>query len=128
MVQDSCPATHENVLDNPFYQENVPDIYQKYLSNVWCPALIFDMVSDFVTYDRLDFLCGLGCPYKQLCYDFSCVCLSVCVCVCEQNGPILMRFLLNSCLLHWLGFYWIWLPWVKGQGHCDQICMSKGWK
>ena len=128
MVQDSCPATHENVLDNPFYQENVPDIYQKYLSNVWCPALIFDMVSDFVTYDRLDFLCGLGCPYKQLCYDFSCVCLSVCVCVCEQssrqtNGPILMRFLLNSCLLHWLGFYWIWLPWVKGQGHGDRKCM-----
>ena len=54
------------------------------------------------------------------------VCLSVCVCVrlnsCEQNSsrtdePIRTRFSLNGCLQHWLGPYWNWWPWVKGQGH-----------
>ena len=56
------------------------------------------------------------------------VCVFVCVCVCEQNSsrtkaPIWMRFSLNSCLLHWLGPYWNWWPWVKGQGHCDRKCI-----
>ena len=46
------------------------------------------------------------------------VCLCVCVCVCKQNSsrtnaPIWMRFSLNSCLLHWLGPYRNWWPWLK---------------
>ena len=28
---------------------------------------------------------------------------------------------LNGCLPHWLGPYWYWWPWVKGQGHNDSI-------
>ena len=70
--------------------------------------------------------------------QFVCVsvCLSVCVCVCvcvqlfscEQNSsrtdaPIWTRFSLNGCLYHLLGPYWIWWPWVKGQGHGDRKCM-----
>ena len=61
-----------------------------------------------------------------------CVCVSVClsVCVsgtfCEQNSsrmnaPIWTRFSLNGCFSDWLGPYWIWWPWVKGQGHSDVI-------
>ena len=54
--------------------------------------------------------------------------LSVCLCECEQNSsrtnaPIWMRFSLNSCLLHWLGPYWNWWPWVKGLGDCDRKCI-----
>ena len=71
-------------------------------------------------------------------YIFTPICLCVCVCVCvclfvcvsgtscEQNSsrtdePIWTRFLLNGCFLHWLGPYWYWWPWVKGQGHSDVI-------
>ena len=61
-----------------------------------------------------------------------CVCVMVCVwwCVCvsvsEQNSsrteaPIWTRFLLNGCLLHWLGPYWNWWHWVKSQGQSDTI-------
>ena len=55
-------------------------------------------------------------------------CLSVwvyvCLCICEQNADrttphIFTWSLLNSCLRHWLGPYWYWWPWVKGQGHSD---------
>ena len=66
--------------------------------------------------------------------QFVCVSVYVCVCVCvrlfscEQNSsrtnaPIWMQFLLNSCLWQWLGPYWNWWPWVKGQGHCDRKCI-----
>ena len=54
-----------------------------------------------------------------------CVCVSVCVRnSCEQNSsrtdaPIWTQFSLNGCLQHWLGPYWNWWPWVKGQGHGD---------
>ena len=65
-------------------------------------------------------------------YIFTSVCLCVCLCVCvsgiscEQNSsrtdaPIWTRFSLNGCFLHWLGPYWIWWPWIKGQGHGDVI-------
>ena len=58
--------------------------------------------------------------------QFVCVsvCLSVCVSgySCEQNSSrtdtlIWTRFSLNGCLHHWLGPYWNWWPWIKGQGH-----------
>ena len=60
-----------------------------------------------------------------------CVCVSVCLCVlisCEQSSsqtdaPIWTRFSLDGCVLHWLGPYWNWWPWVKGQGHGDRKCM-----
>ena len=61
--------------------------------------------------------------------QFVCVCVCVCVCLCvrnscEQNSsrtdaPIWMWFSLNGCLPHWLGPYWNWWPWVKGQGHSN---------
>ena len=65
-------------------------------------------------------------------YIFTSVCLCVCVSVCvsnfscEQNSSqtdaqIWTRFSLNGCFLHWLKPYWIWWPWVKGQGHSDVI-------
>ena len=57
-----------------------------------------------------------------------CVCVWWCVCVSvsEQNSsrteaPIWTRFLLNGCLLHWLGPYWNWWHWVKSQGQSDTI-------
>ena len=60
---------------------------------------------------------------------YVCVCVSVCLCVqfsCEQNSsqtdaPIWTRFSLNGCFPHWLKPYWIWWPWVKGQGYSDVI-------
>ena len=65
-------------------------------------------------------------------YIFTSVCLCVCVCVCmssyscEQNSsrtsaPIWTQFSLNGCFLQWLGPYWNWWPWVKGQGHSESI-------
>ena len=55
-----------------------------------------------------------------------CVCEWVSLSVSEQNSsptepPIWTRFSLNGCLAHWLGPYWNWWPWVKGQGHNDVI-------
>ena len=53
------------------------------------------------------------------------VCVSVCMMsACEQNYSrtdtlIWTQFSLNGCLAHWLGLYWNWWPWVKGQGHSD---------
>ena len=61
-------------------------------------------------------------------YIFTAVCLCVCLSrnSCERNSsrtdaPIWTRFSLNGCFYHWLGPYWIWWPWVKGQGHSDVI-------
>ena len=58
--------------------------------------------------------------------QFVYVYLSVGVYVNEQNSSrtdasILTQFSLNGCFLHWLGPYWNWWPWVKGQGHNDLI-------
>ena len=54
------------------------------------------------------------------------VCLSVCLCVSvsERNSSrtgalIWMRFMLHDWLLLWLGPYWNWWPFVKGQGHSN---------
>ena len=70
---------------------------------------------------------------EALYFHFSlsvCLCVCLCVCVsgtsCEQNSsrtdaPIWMQFSLNGCFPHWLKPYWIWWPWVKGQGHSDVI-------
>ena len=65
-----------------------------------------------------------------LCTLSVCLSVSLCVCVsdsaCEQyssrtDAPIWTRFSLNGCLAHWLGPYWNWWPWVKGQDHSGVI-------
>ena len=64
--------------------------------------------------------------------DCLCVCLSVCVSdsACEQNSSrtdalIWTRFLPNGCLVHWLGHYRNWWPWVKSQGHSGSKWMHR---
>ena len=62
-------------------------------------------------------------PLKKGIMFFTYITRFVCLCVqfsCEQNSsrtdaPIWTRFSLNGCFLHWLGPYWIWWPWLKGQ-------------
>ena len=88
----------------------------------------------FPIYLRGTFTHPLNCDIVLFLLWFVCLSLSlsvcVCVCVCEENfrwtiALILMWFLLNSCLSHWLRPYWIWWPWVKGQGHGDgNVCKN----
>ena len=68
-------------------------------------------------------------------FSLQFVCVSVCLCVClsvcptrlvnkipaERMHRFARCFLLNGCFPHWLGPYWIWWPWVKGQDHSDVI-------
>ena len=65
--------------------------------------------------------------HRGLYFHFSLsVCVPVSVSACKQNSsqtnaPIWTRFSLNGCFPHWLGFYWNWWPWDKGQGHSESI-------
>ena len=64
-------------------------------------------------------ICQLLSVYHTVCQS-----LNLCLSVSEQNSsrmdvPTWTRFSLNGCLPHWLGPYWNWLPWVKGQGYID---------
>ena len=57
-----------------------------------------------------------------------CTCVRVSESVCQwTKAPIWTRFSLNGCLRHWLGPYWNWWPWVKGQGHNDVIPIFSSW-
>ena len=79
-------------------------------------------------------VCVCVCVYVCVCVCmYVCVCLCVCVSDClsvnkvssEQMHGFWMWLFLNSCLLHWLGPYWIWRPCLKGLGHCDLKCVFR---
>ena len=123
-----------------FYQNqlhlymNFQHIYQV-LSNsvqeIWCSKKHSDtFTSSYKIYIMLIFTPPRNRGGVIFSLQFVCVWVCVSVCVsnfsCEQNSsrtdaPIWTRFSLNGCLPHWLGPYWIWWPWVKGQGHSDVI-------
>ena len=60
------------------------------------------------------------------------VCLSVCLWTkfqpneCTVLDAVFAKRLLRT--LHLLELYWIWWPWVEGQGHWDRKCIKKWWK
>ena len=92
----------------------------------WLQSLYFDKIYLFTPPRNRG---GVIFSLQFVCVSV-CLCVCVCVCVsgtsCEQNSsrtdpPIWTRFSLNGCFPHWLRPYWIWWPWVKGQGHSDVI-------
>ena len=78
------------------------------------------ILSDSLSFSVSQYFAGLFFTSPQNCWGviFSLQFVCVSVYACEQyasrmDEPVWTRFSLNSCLLHWLGYYWNWWPKVK---------------